>query len=134
MLAALRPLRAHVRAALAQGGAHMRSHATAAQAAAAAGEGEGRADAALHADAPAAAAQLLPTELRVGGLACEGCCAHLRAALEQLPGVSAVQVSAIGSLVRLVREPRVADRQLEEVVERAGCRLVAAPAAAPCAA
>lgn len=66
--------------------------------------------------------------LDVGGMTCAGCARSVRSALSQVPGVSAVEVSATRGSATVVCAPGVPDSTLTAAVREAGPGFLAAPA------
>ena len=61
-----------------------------------------------------------PTELAITGMTCDGCAAHVRKALEGVPGVREAQVSYPDATARVVLEGEVPMQRLIEAVVASG--------------
>ncbi len=61
-----------------------------------------------------------PTELAITGMTCDGCAAHVRKALEGVPGVREAQVSYPDTTARIVLEGEVPMQRLIEAVVASG--------------
>ncbi len=59
-------------------------------------------------------------ELKITGMTCNGCAAHVREALESVPGVNKAEVSYPGALARVVLERQVPMQSLTAAVARCG--------------
>lgn len=59
-------------------------------------------------------------EIRIEGMSCGHCVKHVEAALQEIPGVSGVQVDLQGKKAFVETTDTVTDAQLKEAVEEAG--------------
>ncbi len=61
--------------------------------------------------------------IKIAGMSCQHCVASVKKALEQLEGVSGVEVDLERSQARLLLEEGVSSEQVEKAVEEAGYRV-----------